>query len=280
MRVTLCTAAALAIMLSLGGPAAALDAAEARKIVQANEKAVIIVQLVLETSSSYEGSTEKRQTKMSATGTVIDPTGLVVTSLYEVNPTEAYSRLFGGEDGGSMSSKAVDAKIRLSDGTDIPADFVLRDPDLDLAFLRPKKPVQKPMAFVDLSQSSTPEMLDEVLVLSRLGSAASRSLAATDDRVRAVIAKPRTFYILNGGKHSSLGGPVFTLDGKPAGISVLRFASGQQSDRGSRGGMDDMMAVVALPSASVAKIAEQAKKSGPIKESDTQPAKPAPKPAP
>lgn len=274
------TAAMVAIAVGgLAGAALGLDAADARKIVEANENAVVIVQLVLETSSSYEGSTEKQQAKISATGTVVDPSGLVVTSLSEVNPAETFNRYFSEGAEFQMSSKAVDTKLRLQDGTEIPMDFVLRDPDLDLAFLRPKRPLQKPMPFVDLAQCTSPQMLDEVLVLSRLGSAASRSLAATEDRVRAVVTKPRTFYLLNYSAHSSLGGPVFTMDGKAAGILVLRFAPGGDAGRRARGGMDDMMAVVTLPSASVVKIAEQAKKSAPIQESSGK-AAPAAKPAP
>lgn len=264
------------ILFAASGPGNGWNPADARRIVQAHENAVIIVQLVLETSSSYEGATEKQQTKITATGTIIDPSGLAVTSLSEVNPTETFSRMFSEGSEFAMSSRAVDAKYKMPDGTEIPVDFVLRDADLDLAFLRPKKSPAKPMDFVDLSQAGTPQMLDEVLVLSRLGSAASRSLAATEDRIRAVVTKPRTFFLLNYSQHTSLGGPVFTLDGKAAGISVLRFAPGRVEERRSRGGMDDVMAVVALPSASVAKIAEQAKKSTPIKEEAKQPAKAAP----
>jgi S1-C subfamily serine protease len=260
--------AVVALIALCGGAGAAFgwSPADARRIVQAHENAVITVQLVLETTSSYEGASEKHQRKISATGTVIDPSGLLVTSLSEVNPTESFNRFFSSGAEFDMSSRAVDAKFKMPDGSEIPADFVLRDPDLDLAFLRPKKTPQKAMDYVDLARCANPQALDEVLVLSRLGTAASRSLAATPDRIRAVATKPRTFYLLNSSLHTSLGGPVFTLDGRAAGISVLRFAPAGQSERRSRGGMDDVMAVVALPSASVAKIAEQAKKSAPIKD--------------
>ena len=53
-----------------------------------------------------------------------------------------------------------EVKYRLSDGTEVPARLVLKDEDLDLAFLAPLKPLDKAteakMAFVPLSDSIAP----------------------------------------------------------------------------------------------------------------------------
>jgi len=273
------------ILMGLACAVTALDTAEGRKVVQAHDGAVVTIELVLETTSSYEGTSDKEQRKVSTTGTVIDPGGLVVTSLTELNPSEMYTRLMADDEGFRTSSRTVDAKIKLPDGTEIPADFVLRDRDLDLAFLRRRIAPAKPMTYVDLANSGEPEMLDEVMVLSRLGLAASKSLGVTTDRIRAVVTKPRTFYLLNPSAHSNLGGPGFMQDGKVVGISVLRYSVSKSTDRRSRGGMDDMISVIILPAATVSNAAEQAKKAAPIKESSgdtaapakTEPAKPAPK---
>lgn len=277
--------AALAATLFAAMPGAhAWTVEDARKIADAHKDAVVGVQLVVETTSSYEGESDKRESKASATGTVIDPSGLVVASLAETNPSEMMNRFMAEEeDGPKMSSRTVDVKIRLADGTEIPADVVLRDRDLDLTFIRPKKAPETPMAFVDLAQSGTADVLDDLLVLSRLGTVTNRALGADIHKIRAVVTRPRTFYALMAAYQMNLGGPAFTMDGKVAGILLLK-SSVTGRDSMNYSAMDDMMAPVVMPCSTIAPIAEQAKKAAPIKEAEkpAAPAKPAtaPKPAP
>ena len=49
---------------------------------------------------------------------------------------------FGGQKI-SVTSKITDAKYILSDDTEIPVKIILEDPDLDIAFIAPKKPLTK-----------------------------------------------------------------------------------------------------------------------------------------
>jgi hypothetical protein len=287
MSRTMVVVTALAAMLLAGAQGSqAWNAEDARKIADAHKDAVVSVQLVIETVSSYEGESDKRESKASATGTVIDPSGLVVASLAETNPSEMMNRFMSEEQGGpKMSSRMVDVKIRLADGTEIPADVVLRDRDLDLTFIRPRKAPETPMAFLDLAQAGTADTLDDLLVLSRLGTVANRALGADIYRVRAVVTKPRTFYALMVNYQMNLGGPAFTMDGKAAGILLLRASQISSRDSMSYSSMDDMMMPVVLPCSTIAPIAEQAKKAAPIKEAvkpeqPAKPATPAVKPAP
>ncbi len=179
---------------------------------------------------------------------LIDPSGLAVTSLLEIDPSSAAP---GGDYGMTYSMEVVSAKIKTSDGKEIPADVVLRDPDLDLAFIRPKEKPDKPMAFVDLTKSSEPSVMDEVVILSRMGRIASYSLAASLERVEAVVKKPRTFYVVGS---SNLKGPAFTLDGKIAGVTLWRVSPTR--DRYSD---SDYWLQVVLPSSTILKAAQHAK---------------------
>lgn len=221
-----------------------------RLIAEKNAKAVVTIQLVLEQSASYGGQTEKNEQKMNATGTVIDPSGLVVTSLNNVDPRSMMRDAMEDSDF-KMTIKVTDALIRLDDGTEIPMNIVVRDGDLNLAFLKPKEPVKTKLAYVNLKNGSTPLMLDNVLTMSRLGQVAGRSIAANYDEIMAVVKKPRKFYVLSFGWAE--GGPAFTTDGKTVGIVVPKgnFKGGYENY--------DMLTII-MPAETVMQAAAQAQK--------------------
>ena len=259
------------------------DTAEyARKIMEDNQNAVVTVQLVIETTASYQGQSEKQETKASATGTIIDPSGLVVTSVTSINPRDRFADLMdSGDQDYKMSTKVVDVKIKLGDGTEIPANLVLQDRDLDMAFIKPKTPPSAPFAFVDLTQPATPLAIDELVFLFRLGQVGNRTLAAGIERVAAVVTKPRLCYAIPGSASPSFGVPAFALDGKPVGITVLR--SSMSKDQSSGFATSDKMLAIVLPCSTIQKAAEQAKTAVPQIVEETKPepkaAKPNAKPA-
>ena len=252
----------LAVALAVAGSAGTCGGdteSDARGIAQANADAVVNLQIVVAMETSFGGGSEKEEERTSVTGTVIDPSGLVVTSLSGTDPSHWLSMFMGDDDYGfKMSAEIVDLKIRTSDGTEIPADMVLRDPDLDLAFIKPKKAPEKPLAYVDLSKSSEPKLLEKMVLLHRLGRVANYSLYAGMDSVHAIVTKPRTYYVAG----ALSGGPAFALDGKPVGIQVTRSVK-LDSTQSMFSGFDDAMAGIILPSATVLKIADKAKATPP-----------------
>ncbi len=173
---------------------------------------------------SYSGASRSSENRQDLTGTVLDPSGLTVLALSACDPSEMYQRMMSEEAAKyKLETEVTDIKILLDDGTEIPAEIVLRDKDLDLAFIRPKTKPASPMAAVDLSKSAPAQLLDEVITLNRLNSAAGRAYAASVERISAVIQKPRTFYIPDSTMTSTtLGSPAFALDGKLVGIFVMR----------------------------------------------------------
>jgi S1-C subfamily serine protease len=243
------------------------SADKGRDIFKKNQHAVVTVQEVLKVTSSGGGrSSNPREIKQDLTGTVIDPSGLTVMALSAVDPAELGRRL---SDEYKVETQVNDLKILLDDGTEVPSEIVLRDKDLDLAFIRPKSKPSAPMAAVDLSKSSAVEMLEPVIALNRLNRAAGRAYSASVERIDAVIQKPRTFYIPDAGQStSSLGSPAFTLDGNIVGIFVMRAISGGES--GSR---NDNMTAILIPAEDILKGAKQA----PEAKGETD--KPADKPA-
>jgi hypothetical protein len=146
----------------------------------------------------------------------------------------------------------------MADGTEVPAKLVLRDDDLDLAFVLPTQPGKK-FPHLNLAGGGNAEVkpLDPLFVIWRLGQSLDRQPAVAITRVSAVVNKPRTFYLCSGVE--SLGTPAFTADGKPLGIVVMRK---QGLDAGSGNFMSMMssggISPIIVPAADVAEVAQQA----------------------
>lgn len=250
----------IGMLLATHGLAGAATPAEARSVMEANQAAVVWVELVVEMKMSYEGQTHTREHKASTNGTVIDPSGLTVISLSESDPSSDYSE--DDAEGGKVTANIVSAKMRNGDSGEIAAEVIMRDRDLDMAFIRPKKAPEKPMAFIDLSKSSEPSVLEDVVSIGRMGGTSGYAAGAMVERVAAVVTKPRKLYAMS---NARIGGPVLTLDGKAVGIGLWRITRGGDDDD-----EDSDWNVVSVPCAAVLKAAEHAKNAEPEK----------PKPAP
>jgi len=248
-----------ALVLGLIGPAAPSRASElaekGREIFKQNQQAVVTVQVVLKVT--YAGAGKSSETRQELTGTVVDPSGLTVLALSAADPSEMYQRMMSEQGSqAKLETEVSDLKILQADGTELPAEIVLRDKDLDLAFIRPKSKPGSPMAAVDLSKATPVQVLDEVITLNRLNSAAGRAHAASVERISAVIQKPRTFYIPDSSMTATtLGSPAFALDGKIVGLFVMRAVSSKGG--GGRNYRDNMTSII-LPAEDILKGAKQA----------------------
>ena len=252
-----CLLFALALLLvGTTSPCQADEIAEkGRNIFKQHQHAVVTVQVVIKVS--YAGAAKTSENRQDLTGTVIDSTGLTVLALSACDPTEMYQRMMSEEASKlKLDIEVTDLKILLDDGTEIPSEIVLRDKDMDLAFIRPKTKPASPMAAVDLAKTAPAQVLDQVITLNRLNSAAGRAYAASVERISAVIQKPRTFYIPDTAMTSTtLGSPAFALDGNVVGVFVMRAISSKGG--GSRNYRDSMTTII-LPAGDVLRGAKQA----------------------
>jgi hypothetical protein len=224
-----------------------------RDILEKNQDSVVTVQVVLKTT--YSGS-NSRETTQDISGTVVDPAGLTVVALSACDPNEMLQRIMPEEfSRRNVQSEVTDVRLLLENGTDIPSEIVLRDKDFDLAFIRPKTKPATPMAAIDLNQSSQAQVLDQVLALSRLNSAAGRTCAASAERISAVIKRPRRFYIPETSPTATTpGAPAFALDGNIIGIFVTRAISVQGGARNVRNSVTGII----LPAEDILKASKQA----------------------
>lgn len=239
-------------------------AVSGRAILEKHRDAVVTVQFVLKQRLSFPGmNTEETESTSETTGTVIDANGLTVVSLSETDPSglmETMMQGLGGMQGLQMTTEVRDVKILMTDGTEVPAEVVLRDKVLDMAFVRPRQKSEKPFAFIAMDDPGKPELLDQVITLNRLGTVANRVHSASVERIDAVVERPRTFYIP--GKdptNTNLGSPGFTLDGRFVGVFLMRAVKATGGGAGGPfGRMQDNMVVVLLPAADIQEAAAQA----------------------
>jgi len=230
-------------------------AEKGRDIFKKHQHAVVTVQVVVK--MSYSGAGRTTENRQDLTGTVVDPSGLTVLALSACDPSEMFQRMMSDEAAKSrLDIEVTDIKILLDDGTEIPSEIVLRDKDLDLAFIRPKTKPASPMVALDFSRTAPVQVLDQVITLNRLNSAAGRAYAASVERINAVIQKPRTFYIPDSSMTATtLGSPAFALDSNVVGVFVMRAISVKSG--GTRNVRDSMTNII-LPADDIFKAAKQA----------------------
>jgi S1-C subfamily serine protease len=255
----------MGLIVSLAAPAGADELADkGRAIFKSHQQAVVTVQVVLKSKFSMGGlGGQANESRQDLTGTVLDPSGLTVLALSATDPGQMMQSMIAGmtdEDSKiKMETELSDVKILLDDGVEVPAEVVLRDKDLDLAFIRPKAKPANPMAALDLTQAGRAEILDQVISLNRLGSAAGRAYAASVERISAIVQRPRLFYVPESSQTSTaLGAPAFTLEGKPLGIFVMRATKSRGGALGLFSLRPDNMTGIIVPAEDVLKAAKQA----------------------
>jgi S1-C subfamily serine protease len=239
-------------------------AEKGRAIFNAHREAVITIEVVINQQVSFSGSASREnESKSELTGTVISPEGLTVASLSEIDPSSIFDIIMAGaqREGMTMTTEVRSAKFLMPDQTEIEAEVILRDKDLDLAYLRPLKKPETPMTYVNFSDADAVEHLDPVISINQLGRVARRAHTVSIERIEAVVERPRTFYIPgNDPTNTGLGSPAFTLDGKPVGVFLLRAIS--TADTGGLsslfGGLGDGIISVLLPGADIVDGASQA----------------------
>jgi hypothetical protein len=236
----------------------------ARKTLQTYDKAIISLAAVIKIDAGGLGGSE-REHKTQCVGAIIDPCGLAVTSLTNLNPQSLFKLRLGRAGGSStmdIDCQVQEVKYRLTDGTEVPARIVLKDEDLDLAFLAPLKPLdeetQAKIAVIPLDDAATQvDVLEPTIFIDRSGDGLNYIPMLGLGRIAAVLSKPRTCYLSSGG---TLGLPVFNQEGKIMGVQCRCISA-----EGSESSMTEMMSrLVAtsrliLPAADIAKLVPEAK---------------------
>jgi hypothetical protein len=262
------------VLLAGRGIGQADETADAgRKIMNSYKDAVVKIKVVMQSKFVMNGSEmQNKEYKNEITGTVLDSSGLVLVSLTALDPSKFMNNLMSGMDESAEGNMKMEMKLDLKgikvilpDETELDAKVVLRDKDLDMAFILPKQAITKPMASVNMTDQSNPNIMDEIIILSRLSKVANYAPSIMSARISAIVNKPHKFYIpqLEGGDIGDIGTPAFTLDGKLAGVSLIRTlategGAGFGAMMGSAGAMG--IAAVIMPVNEILEASKQVAK--------------------
>lgn len=246
-------AVAAALLASSGSLYAApeADAAAGRALAKRHADAIVGVELVVTVKlKAGEREMAPQERRVEVNGTVISPTGLVVTTLAAVDPQATQEMMRGGAGGGGrgaeiVSSEFKEVKLRTADGKEIPARFVLKDADLDLAFMAPEPGTEgasREFSYIKLDDAVEGTQLSTFFSLSRAPKALQRIPIIRSTEITGIIEKPRRFYLLT---DQSVAAPIFNAQGKILGITLVSSANGIQ-------------VLVVRPAADIADMAKQA----------------------
>lgn len=209
---------------------------------------IVTIKFVLKMSGGMFGGEDQ---EMEIFGTMIDPKGMVLASNTELGGI--FSRFAGDE----MKTTPTDIKVMVGDDTQgVEAKFIARDTELDLAWLQIEKPVEGGYAFVDLADSSTPELGDTLLSVHRLGKFFDRAAHVAEGKLGGMVKKPRSLLLDATGGSLSFGLPVYDAGGKAVGVCALILPEQEEMQAMLGGGMmgsgmRDLMNGMILPASEV-----------------------------
>lgn len=211
---------------------------KARKLMETYKGSLVVVTAkgMLKAKTSGEPLPERDQQRRTL-GVTIGDDGLLVVSNSAI---DAAVGLAGQQ--AKMEEKIVTiqsastefsgVEISYGDTTLLHGRVVRQDVEADVAFILPDeaevKALNKKFEKVDLSQfAATAEAADMVVGLSRSSAVYGYMPTLVMGRITGVFKSERTFFVSDAG--TAQGVPVFTLDGKPVGITVVRIIEGQPS---------------------------------------------------
>jgi S1-C subfamily serine protease len=257
MKLLRCLCVTLSTSLLMCGPAAlrAVTEAEAtagRALSKRYADAVVSVEMVVTIKMTMgDRAMPPRENKVEVNGTVIAPTGLTVTALSSIDPRGTFEAMRAMQGGSTQKmelgeTEYKEVKLRLANGSEVPAVVVLKDADLDLAFIAPLVDAAAPVRefpAVKLAEATKAEVLGNYFLVSRASKNLQRAPLVRLSSVAGIVEKPRLRFILT---EQGIGSPIFDATGRVLGVTTQHLTNGRPSG------------LVVLPAADIAEIAVQA----------------------
>ena len=242
----------LCICLTASASLQAEDAADYAKVIEQVTPAFVTVKFVLK----MDGQFGKRESEAEITGVMIDPAGLVLCGNTRLG-SPRMMRSIGG------SATPTDMKVLIGDDTDgLEAKVLVRDSELDLAWVKIKKPGDRKFAYVDLARAATPIVGQRLLAIRKMAKYFDRAMTFSEGRLSGKTRKPRELLVPTGTMTLEAGLPVFSTTGEIVGIVVVQMPEDDELQSMALTGIGrDISNGLILPAAEVAKATARAKEA-------------------
>jgi len=235
---TLCFLGILLAVFSAPVTASAQIEEQARQILEDNKSALVVVtvQSTLEAGTSGEPLLSREQQRRTL-GVTIGDDGLIIVSNSAIDASvglEGQQAQLEEEVVTIQTAKSVftDVEISYGDTTLLHGKVIRQDEGADVAFIMPDKSqaetLGKTFDFIDLSKfAATAQAADQVIGLSRASGVYGYMPIMAIGRITGVFKSDRTYFVTEAG--TAQGIPVFTMDGNPVGVTVVRIIDGKPS---------------------------------------------------
>jgi S1-C subfamily serine protease len=228
---------------------------------------LVSVKFVLKVSmGSMMGGDQENETEI--TGVMIDAKGLILCSNTQLGGFTAIMKRMMGSMGGSISATPTDLKVLIGEDEDgMEAELLARDTELDLAWIRIKEPGDKVFDHVDFAKAAKPTVGQRVFAVRRLGKFFGRAPSVVDGNIGGSTDKPRDLYIPTGAIGTAMGLPVYTMDGRVVGVTIMQAPDAEDAGMNpmamlsQMSNMQDMFSGLILPAKDVAKATKRALES-------------------
>lgn len=232
----------LSLFVGLSAPltASAQETVEqqARKLLEQHKSSLVVVTAkgMLKAKTTGEPLPDRDQQRRTL-GVTIGEDGLIVVSNSAIDSSVglAGQQARIEEEAVTIQSALTEfseVEISYGDSTLLKGKILRQDIEADVAFILPDqvaaKAANKVFDRVDLSQfAATAEAADQVVGLSRSSAVYGYMPTLVMGRITGVFKGDRTFFVTDAG--TAQGIPIFTLDGKPVGVTVVRVIEGKPS---------------------------------------------------
>ncbi|MDP4584294.1 MAG: serine protease [Verrucomicrobiales bacterium] len=232
----------LSLFVGLSAPltASAQETVEqqARKLLEQHKSSLVVVTAkgMLKAKTTGEPLPDRDQQRRTL-GVTIGEDGLLVVSNSAIDSSVGLAGQQARIEEKSVTIQSAltefsEVEISYGDSTLLKGKILRQDIEADVAFILPDqvaaKAANKVFDRVDLSQfAATAEAADQVVGLSRSSAVYGYMPTLVMGRITGVFKGDRTFFVTDAG--TAQGIPIFTLDGKPVGVTVVRVIEGKPS---------------------------------------------------